>query len=188
MNPSISFENKGIRLRALEPVDIDLLYSWENDPNIWKLSNTLTPFSRYSIEQFVKNAQADIYQSRQVRWMIDLTSKDKTETIGTIDLFEFDPLHRRAGIGILIQDSNNREKGYANSALEVIVEYSFRILELHQLYCNISEKNISSLALFRKQGFKVVGEKKEWIYENEEWQSEFLLQLLRNDYLLMIND
>ena len=188
MNPSITFEKKEIRLRALEPEDVDLLYSWENDPNIWKLSNTLTPFSRHIIEQFVKNAQTDIYQSRQVRWMIDLISKNRPETIGTIDLFDFDPLHRRAGIGILIKDSSNREKGYANSALEVLIDYSFRILELHQLYCNISEKNISSLTLFKKQGFKVVGEKKEWIYENEEWQSEFLLQLIRNDYLLMIND
>ncbi len=181
MNPSITFEKKEIRLRALEPEDVDLLYSWENDPNIWKLSNTLTPFSRHIIEQFVKNAQTDIYQSRQVRWMIDLISKNRPETIGTIDLFDFDPLHRRAGIGILIKDSSNREKGYAKSALEVLIDYSFKILELHQLYCNISEKNISSLALFKKQGFKVVGEKKEWIYENEEWQSEFLLQLLRRE-------
>ena len=188
MNLSISFEKKGIRLRALEPEDIDLLYSWENDPDIWKLSNTLIPFSRHAIEQFVKNAQADIYQSRQVRWMIDLLSKNRTETIGTIDLFDFDPLNRRAGVGILIKDSLNRERGYASSSLEILFDYSFRILELHQLYCNISEKNISSLALFKKRGFKVVGEKKEWIYENEEWQSEFLLQLIRNDYLLMIND
>lgn len=181
MNPSIAFEKDGIRLRAPEPVDIDLLYTWENDPGIWKLSNTLTPFSRHSIEQFVKNAHADIYQSRQVRWMIDLVSKAKSETIGTIDLFDFDPLHRRAGIGVLIKDSNKREKGYASSALEILIDYSFSILELHQLYCNISEKNISSLALFKKHGFEVVGEKKDWIYENEDWQSEFLLQLIRND-------
>ena len=181
MNPSISFKKNGIGLRATEPEDIDLLYSWENDPDIWKLSNTLTPFSRHSIEQFVKNARADIYQSKQVRWMIDLISEDEIETIGTIDLFDFDPLHRRAGIGILIKDSSNRGKGYASSALEVLIDYSFSILELHQLYCNISEENISSLALFKKQGFKVAGEKKEWIYENEEWQSEFLLQLLRRE-------
>jgi len=41
-----------ISLRAVEPADIDLLYHWENDTSIWKVSNTLTPYSHFQIEEY----------------------------------------------------------------------------------------------------------------------------------------
>ena len=44
---------KTLKLRALELSDVDLLYKWENNTSIWNVSNTLVPFSRESIEQFV---------------------------------------------------------------------------------------------------------------------------------------
>lgn len=37
---------KDIRLRALEPEDLELLYSWENNLSYWVISNTITPFSK----------------------------------------------------------------------------------------------------------------------------------------------
>ena len=32
----IYLENKKIKLRALEPEDLDFLYKWENDTKFWK--------------------------------------------------------------------------------------------------------------------------------------------------------
>jgi diamine N-acetyltransferase len=166
-----------IVLRALEPEDIDLLYQWENDRESWHLSNTLTPFSRFALEQYVMAADQDIFTAKQLRLMIDKNEADGKECIGAIDLFDFDPVNKRAGIGILIS-KKERNKGFASEALKSLIQYCFNTLELHQLFCNIETTNASSLKLFQKQGFEITGNKKEWIRKNNQWDDEYFLQLI----------
>lgn len=172
---------KKIELRAIEPSDINLIYSWENDHEIWKVSNTLVPFSRYLLEQYILTASnSDIYSAKQLRLMIDLIEKgDLRRTIGTLDLFDFDPHNSRAGIGILI-DSSERGKGYAKLALQELIHYAFNVLLIHQLYCNISSQNIISLKLFQDLGFQIIGVKKDWLKTNNEYTDECFLQLINN--------
>ncbi|MBK7029669.1 MAG: GNAT family N-acetyltransferase [Bacteroidales bacterium] len=167
-----------ISLRAPEPADIDTLYKWENDPTIWHLGNTLSPYSRFEIEQFVLNSSHDIYSSKQLRFMIDcLDSSTKQETVGSVDLFDFDPHHRRAGIGILI-DEKYRKNGFATEALELLSAYCFNTLNLHQLYCNIENTNQDSIRLFTRLGYKTCGLRKQWLLRNQEWTDELMLQLI----------
>ncbi|MCD4731440.1 MAG: GNAT family N-acetyltransferase [Bacteroidales bacterium] len=170
-------EGKKLKLRALEPSDIDLLYEWENNEKLWYLSNTITPFSRFTLEQYILNSHQDIYTTKQLRLMIDKKNSNQNVTIGSIDLFDFDPSNKRAGIGILISD-NERNKGYASEALELLISYCFSTLQLHQIYCNISADNQVSLQLFKKHNFSSVGLKKEWIFVNNKWVDEFILQLI----------
>ncbi len=179
MKTSKILRKNNIQLRAPEPEDINLLYKWENDPSLWTVSNTLVPFSKHTIEQFIQDASLDIYQTKQVRWIIDHISDENRIPIGTIDLFDFDPMHKRAGIGILIKETENRNKGYASDALTLIINYSFEVLQLHQIYCNISSDNQISLHLFQKHGFQVSGHKKEWSNRNGNWVDEIFLQLIR---------
>ena len=169
-----------IILRALEPGDVDVLYRWENDPEIWHVSNTYTPYSRYILEKYIENSHMDIYQVKQLRLMIDMQngSTSVPRSIGTIDLFDFDPYHNRAGVGILIGDKSDRKKGYASLALAKFLDYSFHTLRLHQLYCNITAGNKDSLHLFKKSGFTVTGKKKDWVRTPGNFLDEYLLQLI----------
>jgi diamine N-acetyltransferase len=169
-----------VRLRALEPGDVDLLYTWENDTSIWEVSNTLAPFSRFQLEEYVLNARNDIFAARQLRLMIDLIEPQKNEkSIGTIDLFDFEPFHYRAGVGILVRE-DYQKNGFAREALEILISYAFGNLRLHQLYCNISTENTTSLHLFEKLGFKRCGIKKDWIYQQDKWKDEWMYQLIDN--------
>jgi diamine N-acetyltransferase len=171
-----NLENKNIRLRALEPEDLEILYAWENDMSIWYLSNTHTPFSKYTLKNYIKNSKHDIYEAKQLRLIIELINDPKP--IGAIDLFDFDPFHLRAGIGILIGKREDRLQGYASEALHTLIVYSFSTLGLKQLYCNITEDNHQSLKLFIKHGFVITGTKKDWIKKDEKWLTEYFLQLI----------
>ncbi|MCK9203799.1 MAG: GNAT family N-acetyltransferase [Bacteroidales bacterium] len=167
-----------LRIRAMEPEDADLLYEWENDTSIWRVSNTLVPFSKSRLRAFVMNTPGDLFSDHQLRLMIDHTPPDgPQETIGAVDLFDFDPVHLRAGIGILIQQEH-RKRGFANEALTLLIRYSFDVLHLHQLYCNISPDNEASLRLFEKAGFNRCGIKKDWINEGNSWKDEWIFQLI----------
>lgn len=44
-----------ISLRALEPIDVDTLYRWENDPAVWGVGLTLAPYSRKQLWDYVNN-------------------------------------------------------------------------------------------------------------------------------------
>jgi diamine N-acetyltransferase len=175
-----ALEGKLIQLRAPEPEDLECLYRWENDTEIWQVSNTLTPFSRYILKNYIESAHLDIYETRQLRFMIDALSNgsEAKKTIGTIDLFDFEPYHNRAGIGILIGEVSERGKGFANDALKVLINYAFTVLKLHQLYCNIGIENQLSLRLFQNHGFAIIGEKKDWLKGEDGWTGEYLLQLI----------
>jgi diamine N-acetyltransferase len=167
-----------VRLRALEPEDADILYKWENDRSIWHLSNTLTPMSRFSLEQYVLSAGQDIYSTRQVRFMIDLEEPaDGLITIGSVDLFDFEPAHMRAGIGILLL-ANFRGKGFASEAMDILLDYARQTLHLHQVYANISPDNSNSIKLFEKKGFSYTGTKKDWNKIRNKWHDESLYQLI----------
>lgn len=94
-----------------------------------------------------------------------------------IDLFDFNPQHKRAGIGILIHP-DFQQKGFASEALQLLINYCFTHLHLHQLYANITNDNTNSLHLFEKQNFKLIGVKKDWIFSNGTYKDELLFQLI----------
>ena len=162
-----------IRLRALEPDDIDLLYEWENDAEIWEVSNTYVPFSKYILAKYIKESQRDIYESKEARLIIETL---EGRAVGAIDLFDFDPFHFRAGVGILIHDKKNRNLGYANDALQLLCLYAASHLRLHQLFANIAADNLVSIQLFTKNGFEHSGTKKDWRRTANGWTNEMIFQ------------
>jgi len=167
-------EGENISLRALEPEDLDLFYKWENDSSVWKISQTYKPFSRYLLKRYLENAHQDIFTVKQLRLMIE---KDGV-AIGTIDLFDYEPMHARAGLGIWIVQESNRRQGYAKEALRLTIEYAFFKLQLNQLYCNISANNQASINLFSALDFVLIGVKKKWNKSPNGWQDELMFQLL----------
>ena len=146
-------------IRALEPSDANILYQWENNMDLWPVSFTQIPFSRFILEEFVNSAHNDIYTSKQLRLMVN--SLHDNSTIGIIDLFEFDPQHLRCGLGIYIHESY-RKQGAAHECIDLIKKYCFNTLFLKQVYVQVNTSNTASLALFEKAGFEKNGLKKSW--------------------------
>ena len=171
-----NLEGGNVRLRAMEPEDIDVLYKWENDTVVWRVSNTVAPFSKYILREFIDNQRYDIFETKQVRLIVE--SKADRRPVGTVDLFEIDPYNRRAGVGILIYESRDKRQGYASEALALLIRYCFQTLILNQLFCNVPAQNAPSLGLFQSKGFSIVGLKREWVKTTSGWQDEYLLQLI----------
>lgn len=171
----ITLKGSHIYLRALEPEDLEFIHAIENDESVWEISNTQTPYSKFLIKQYLENSHKDIYEVKQLRLVI---SSYDNEALGMIDLFDFDFKNRRAGVGILVKESSDRQRGYGREALQLLINYSFTHLNLHQLYCNISEDNQASIKLFTNQGFEIIGLKKDWMYSNNTYKNEYLFQLI----------
>uniref|UniRef100_UPI0040483A2D GNAT family N-acetyltransferase n=1 Tax=Flavobacterium sp. TaxID=239 RepID=UPI0040483A2D len=172
----ITLKGINIYLRALEPEDLEFIYTIENNESVWEVSNTQTPYSRFLISQYLENAHQDIYEAKQLSLSICLTGS--FETIGLIDLFDFDPKNNRAGVGIVISNETNRNSGIGSESLQLVINYAFHHLQLHQLYANIGNNNEISIALFTKFGFEKIGVKKDWNKINNQYEDEILYQLI----------
>ncbi len=173
-------EKDNIQLRVPEPEDIEFLLNMENDSNLWHISNTHNPFSRFDIEQYILLSDKDVYSTNQLRFMVDYKEESQTQTIGTIDVFDFNAHNRRAGIGISLIE-NVRQKGHAGTALDILIDYMFVHLNLHQIYCNIEKNNNDSIGLFKSRGFKEAGIKKDWNLRNNNWVDEHIFQLINTN-------
>ncbi len=163
-----------IKLRAMEPEDIDNIYDWENDPTTWICSAAHQPFSRHALQQFINDcASADIYSCRQLRLMgVD----NDGVAVGCVDLFDFDPYHQRAGVGIIV-DSSKRRKGFGLEMLLELQLFASQHLNLHQLHCTIAADNTPSIALFSKAGFSPCGTLKQWnLDSSNHWCDALIYQ------------
>lgn len=163
-----------ILLRAMEPTDLDLLYGIENSPELWQVSNTSAPYSRYFLKQYIARTQSDIYAERQLRLVI--VERETEKPVGMIDLMNFEPLHNRAEVGIALLLSH-RGKGIAREALTLLADYCFRFLRLHQLYAFIPCDNADSLRLFSGCGFRESARLRQWVRRADDYVDAVVVQL-----------
>ena len=156
-----------VTLRALEPDDLNFLFELENDRDIWGVSDTLAPVSRHALREYLAHAATDFYVVRQLRQVI--TTEIEGQPVGVVDLFEYDPLHQRAGVGITIL-ARERRHGYARQALELLKEYAHDVLRLHQVHATVGLTNAASMRLFRAAGFRRVGTRQQWLRTARGWE------------------
>lgn len=165
--------NEIVAFRALEPADVELLYRWENDVDVWRVSNLHQPLSRFDLAAYIKSAPQDIWERKELRLLIELRNGT---AVGTIELFDFDPYHSRAGVGIMVYEQEQRRKGVASAALELLVDYAGNELGITQLYACIAAGNKASHALFEKLGFERTGVRKKWLRISTGWDDEYFYQ------------
>lgn len=166
-----------IRLRALEPTDLDKLYKWENDTSLWEIGNTISPYSKAQLWEYLQNYDGDIYKSHQLRLMIELEATK--ESVGTIDLYEFDPFNNRTSIGILI-DKEYQKMGFGTRAIALATKYTYSYLGLKQVNAIIPLKNTASISLFQKSGFQESGRLRDWLKIGQSYYDVIIMQLVFN--------
>ena len=167
-----------IQLRALEPEDLEYLFTLENDPGIWEISGTLAPYSRKVLKDYLARSHQDIYEAKQLRLVI---CGPDLQPMGLIDLYDFNPRHLRAGVGIVISQPDTRDRGYGSEALELFCEYAFGVLQLHQVYATISVSNSRSRHLFEKLGFRQNGVRKGWLRSSQGFEDVLFYQKFKED-------
>ena len=167
-------ENEKIKLKAPEPEDLEVLYKWENDTRLWSLGSTLTPYSRYDLKAYIESSK-DIYVDKQLRLMVE--TKPDALTVGVIDLYDFDPYHKRAAVGVII-DAAYQRKGLAGQALSLLCDYAFSWLKIHQLYAFIPVKNEPSKRLFLRAGFEKKGVLHDWLQTVDGYEDVLIVSLI----------
>ena len=163
-----------LKLRAVEPEDLDLMYLIENDTELWPCGQASAPFSYYALKQYIAESSNDFFHDRQLRLVLETA---EGTSVGFVDLQNYDPLHHRAEVGIVVVPEQQR-KGLATEALGLLAKYVSSHLGVHQLYALVPEDNTASVALFTKCGYKETATLQDWLNSPKGWQSVVVYQLV----------
>lgn len=148
---------KNVTLRRPNLLDLDQLLLWENNLENSLFSDNPIFYTKDQIEEFL-NSDQDIFLDRQIRFMIDSSSS----TVGCVDLFEYDMVNSRAGVGIFINEKF-RNMGIATKALSLLKSICLKDYFISNLHANILYTNKASIKLFERAGFTKNGVKEHWI-------------------------
>jgi len=146
-------KTKEIKLRKVDISDASTILKWENNPEFWAITENAGPFQIADILEFIKQS-GDLLTNGQQRYMV--LDKDDAP-IGALDLFGYNELLRSAGVGILIAEVVNRNKGFAHTAICMILSELKKDGAVKQLHCIIHPDNIPSIRLFSGLGFIEIG-------------------------------
>lgn len=175
----IKIESQNIKLRSLEPDDLTYFMRVENDSTLWNVCDTRVPFSRHTLQRILEASVADIYAEKQLRLVV--CTVDDGHAVGFVDLYDFSPLHRRCGVGVIIYPATEREKGYAKEALRMGIKYAVEAYDLHQVWADVAVDNISSLKLFESLGMKISHVKKDWIKDKKGYKDVCVFHIFDSD-------
>ena len=163
-----------IRLRAVEPEDLDLMYLIENDTKLWPCGQVSVPFSRFALKQYIAESSNDIFRDRQLRLAIETPDGI---SVGFVDIQNYEPLHHRAEVGIVVVPEKQRQ-GIATETLRLLANYASTHLGIHQLYALVPEGNTASSALFLRSGYKQSAILQDWLHSPAGWQAVIVYQRL----------
>lgn len=148
-----SYKSGKSHLRKLCEADFDYIYKWENQSELWAVSDEIGPYSREQIQAFMERCLIN-YPVEIERWII---LNDVNAPIGIIDLLNINEFNKTASIGIFIASKTERKKGYASHALRQLIEL-MKLRKWQFLKALIHNDNIASIRLFTSIGFSAGSE------------------------------
>ena len=163
-----------IILRALEPEDLDVLYSIENDIELWNVGYTTVPYSRYLLHDYIANSTCDIYADKQLRLLA--VTKDGGDVVGIVDITDYNPQHNRAELGLVVR-RQYRNMGYGSIIVKQMIYYAHQVIHLHQLYVVVDIENTPSIDLFKNNGFQLNHYLDDCLYDGEKYRKAMFLTL-----------
>lgn len=165
-------QSADLHLRAIEPEDLDTLYTIENDTDVWNVGAVSTPYSRFALRQYIESQPADIFQTGQLR--LAIVERATATTIGFVDLIDHSAYSARAEVGIALLCSHHG-KGYGLQALRLIETYAFQQLHLRFLYAYVSaDHNPVARQLFETAGYRSVAVLPLW-HESQHGTEDIVL-------------
>lgn len=143
-------------------------------------SNSMTYFveGTYSLDQVKQFIQEDLEKMHQFSVFLKETGK-------WVGKLSFHPWFMKDTYEIgWIFSSQYTSYGYCTEASKAILDYGFKVLNLHRIVATCQPENIASKRVCEKLGMRLEGLFKKCIYyKNDIWWDELFYAILKEDYL-----
>jgi RimJ/RimL family protein N-acetyltransferase len=175
------FRGDLVRLDAFDlERDVAEFAAWHADPK----------FQRLGFDQPIRPLSTDEARALMERWRDDwpgslsfaVHALDDDRLVGLTRLYDIEPNHRTAILGISIGRESEWGKGFGTDASKVTIRYGFQELNLHRIWLDVFGYNDRAQALYRKLGFSEEGRLREHFERDGRRHDVILMGLLRNEW------
>lgn len=169
-----------IYLRDLTLLDTEGSYSnWLNDPEVCQFnSHARFPVSLSELKGYVRSNKS--LNSRLVFAIVD---KNTNQHVGNTSLQNIDYIDRSAELAIIIGEKKYWGKGIGLEAWNLVLEYGFKVLNLHRIYGGCADDNLGMKKIIEKSGMRLEGKRRKAFYKNGVYTDIFEYGILSEEYL-----
>ena len=174
--PFPELKTERLLLRRLEKTDADEIFFLRSNEDVLRHLGREPAATIKEAEEFIGLINKNIDNNESILWGITLLGNPSI-IIGTICLWNFKQEHFRTEIGYLLHPDHWR-KGIIKEAINSVVDYGFKVLELHSIEASLNPGNIASSAALESTGFKKEGHLKENFYFKGEFSDTLIYSIL----------
>ncbi|WP_173917191.1 GNAT family N-acetyltransferase [Halobacillus sp. Marseille-Q1614] len=173
-------KGKKVYIRPLEVEDSKDMAVFQRDNRAF--------FEKFSMERGDEFYSEDTQRSRikdfheemlkDDGYYFGIFKQEDDQLAGTINLFQvLRGSLQGAFVGYFIDQKHNGH-GFATEAVELIVEYAFKELQLHRIEAGVMPRNIASIRVLEKAGFHKEGIARKNVKINGKWEDHQMLALI----------
>lgn len=170
-------EGTRVRLRALEPSDLEALWRWQND---WATQQAGDPAPELAVS---REAVTRMFgpESGLTTYMIETLDG---RVIGNCGYFGYSGRNRNCTVGIWIGEADARGKGYGTEAMQLLLSYLFRQMGLHRVALGVVADNAAAIASYHKCGFREEGRDRDAVFRDGGWIDGVRMAVLEHEVIL----
>jgi RimJ/RimL family protein N-acetyltransferase len=173
-------KSKRVKLRKLVISDAEFISKNARDKGITKYSYVMpSPFNLRGAKKFIKKTQQEMRKKKAYEFGIEL--RKTKESIGTINLVSINYKNKNAEMGIWLA-KKYWGQGLAREALNLIIQFGFKNLELKRIQARVLHKNNQTQELLKKVGFKLEGRLRRKTHFKNKWYDDLIYGILREEY------
>jgi RimJ/RimL family protein N-acetyltransferase len=162
-------------LRPGRESDAEHFVRWFADMDVTRHLGRRTAISLQQEQEFLKK----VGESKDaVWWVIEAEGK----AIGATGIHRINWLDANGSTGIVIGEKTSWGKGYATEAIQLRTRYAFRELNLHKLMTEVDTENEASRKALERNGYRIVGVRREQTFREGKWKDRWLGEVLRADW------
>ncbi|RLT27997.1 MAG: N-acetyltransferase [Chloroflexi bacterium] len=165
-----------VRLRALEPTDVEAIWSWHQDHELHVLDGWLYPASRGQIAEWLHGVGEPGF--RDASFGIET---EQGTLIGYVRLKRGSAEHRSADFGIAIA-REHWDQGYGTDATRTMVRFGFEEMGLHRIELDVSVENPRAQHVYEQCGFRVEGVAREARWRFGQWVDMTQMAVLDREF------
>lgn len=168
---------EGVVLRWITLDDTASVRELFSDPEVIRYTTIGLMESDADGRAFIARAHDSFAEGSLYQWVVEVEGR----LVGTCTLFRIDRQHRRAEVGFALSRAC-WGRGVMSRAVPLVLDFGFRVLELHRIEADADPRNTGSIRLLEKLGFIREGHLRERYFQLGEAQDAVLLGLLRREW------